>query len=72
MRAADRPTRFPFEEALGLGITCLRLSPEAFWSLSPREFFGALRMLLGETGRVETPVRASLEALMKRYPDHPF
>lgn len=69
MSAAGRPTRFPFEEALGLGIACLRLSPDAFWRLSPREFFRAIRTLLGEAGQVETPARASLEALMARFPD---
>ncbi|MCA0405276.1 MAG: phage tail assembly chaperone [Proteobacteria bacterium] len=69
MKAAGGPERFPFEEALGLGIALLRLTPDAFWALSPREFFCALRALLGEGGHTPAPERSTLEAMMARFPD---
>ncbi len=49
----------------------MRLSPESFWSMSPREFSAALR---GAFGLSETPDpmrRADLDALLSRFPDSP-
>lgn len=57
---------------MGLGYALLRLSPDAFWALSPGEFFHALSALLGEGAFIDAPARGSLEALMARYPDTPF
>lgn len=49
----------------GLGI--LRLSPAAFWRMSPRELASALAPF---AGRAKAPIeRASLDALMQRFPD---
>lgn len=56
---------------MGLGFSLLRLSPDALWSLSPREFFAALKAMRGETGFIAPPARATLDALMARYPDTP-
>ena len=30
-------TPFPWDEAIGLGLGVLRLSPDAFWRMTPRE-----------------------------------
>jgi uncharacterized phage protein (TIGR02216 family) len=50
-----------------LGFGVLRLSPDAFWSMTPRELAAAADPL-GEG--VAAPMgRAELEALRARYPD---
>jgi uncharacterized phage protein (TIGR02216 family) len=53
--------------AAGLGL--LRLSPAVFWSMTPRELAAALRGLLGPAHLDPALSRASLSALMRRYPD---
>ncbi len=50
--------------ALGLGF--LRLSPSAFWSMTPRELERALSLFAGEDGSFG---RNELGALMRRFPD---
>ena len=58
---------FPWDRAMAIGLGVLRLSPDAFWRMTPREFAAALRGLYGEpTARID---RASLEALAARFPD---
>ncbi|WP_254796944.1 rcc01693 family protein [Sulfitobacter albidus] len=47
------------------GLHGLRLSPEAFWSLTPAE----LQMMLGATAGAKPLLRDGLEALMAAYPD---
>jgi uncharacterized phage protein (TIGR02216 family) len=51
--------------AAGLGL--LRLSPQAFWAMSPRELERALSVLAPR--RAEPPARKILDALMNTYPD---
>ena len=58
---------WPRLTALGLGV--LRLSPESFWSLSPREFAAALRGAFGLTETPDPMSRADLESLLSRHPD---
>lgn len=68
-RGDERPTSapFPWARALAIGLGVLRLSPEAFWRMTPREFAAALRGLYGEPA---TPIdRAALDALLARFPD---
>ena len=49
---------------MGLGLGVLRLAPDAFWSMTPRELTAALR------GARERPMEATdLDALIARYPD---
>ena len=49
---------------MGLGLGVLRLAPDAFWSMTPRELAAALR------GAREAPMQAAdLDALLTRYPD---
>jgi len=48
----------------GLGL--LRLSPQAFWSMTPRE----LNAALGPSAPAfDAPSRRSLETLMRAFPD---
>lgn len=50
----------------GLGV--LRLSPSAFWAMTPKELAAALNMV---GGWAHGPLsRAALSALVARYPDH--
>lgn len=50
---------------IALGLGQLRLPPETFWSLTPRE----LRAMLGPP--TEPMTRAALDALAARFPDDP-
>lgn len=58
-------TAFPWAEAMAFGLGRLRLSPDAFWALTPREFAA----LAGKAGRGQPPGRADLEAMLRRFPD---
>ncbi|MEM6940560.1 MAG: rcc01693 family protein [Pseudomonadota bacterium] len=48
-----------------LGLHQLRLSPQAFWSLTPVE----LQMMLGVAGANSPMLKDGLAALMAAYPD---
>ena len=52
---------------MGFGLGVLRLSSEAFWTLSPRELHAAARGLYGEGSA--SADRAALEAMMAAFPD---
>jgi uncharacterized phage protein (TIGR02216 family) len=58
---------FPWSQALAIGLGVLRLSPEQFWRMTPREFAAALRGLYGDPAPPFD--RAVLDALVKRFPD---
>jgi uncharacterized phage protein (TIGR02216 family) len=59
--------RFPWREAIGFGLGRLRLPPEAFWAMTPRELALAVEGMSGRTGG---PLdRGALNQLMTRYPD---
>lgn len=51
--------------ATGFGL--LRLSPQAFWAMTPRELERAMSVL--GTARTGAPGKAQLMELMKRFPD---
>lgn len=57
---------FPWDAALAFGLGRLRLSPDAFWSMTPRELAAAAGLLLPGRGELQ---RADLEALMRAFPD---
>ncbi|MFV0801017.1 phage tail assembly chaperone [Brucella sp. MAB-22] len=60
------PGPFPWDEAMRAGFGLLRLSPQAFWSMTPRE----LNAALGSAAPVfDAPSRQSLETLMRAFPD---
>ena len=51
---------------MGFAFGVLRLSPEQFWRMTPRELAYAIEAV---TGRAAPLNRAGFEQLMKRYPD---
>ena len=57
---------FPWEQAIGFGLGVLRLSPQQFWSMTPRELGHAIEAV---AGRVAAPNRNTLAQLMRKYPD---
>lgn len=60
---------FPWEAAIGFGLGVLKLSPDAFWRMTPRELALAVRAIRRPQ---EQPIqRAALDALAARFPDIP-
>lgn len=60
------PPPFPWREAMRVGFGVLRLTPAAFWAMTPRELAAAVAAL-SPGGR---PLdRDGFAALMRRYPD---
>jgi uncharacterized phage protein (TIGR02216 family) len=59
-------TPFPWKQAIGFGLGVLRLPPEQFWRMTPRELAYAIEAV---TGRATPLDRTTLSQLMKRYPD---
>ncbi len=58
---------FPWKQAIGFGLGVLRLSPEAFWQMTPRELACAIEAV---SGPMSQPLdRAALAGLMTRFPD---
>lgn len=56
---------FDWPALMAAGLQGLRLTPDAFWSLTPAE----LRTMLGQTGGIPPLSRTGLEALIAAYPD---
>jgi uncharacterized phage protein (TIGR02216 family) len=61
------PTPFDWRAAIGFGLGVLRLSPEAFWRMTPRELALAIEAVTGR--RAATIERSTLIDLMRRFPD---
>lgn len=60
---------FPWTEAMGFGFGVLRLAPEAFWRMTPRELAQAIHAVRGPSA---APIaRTDLENLLARFPDAP-
>jgi uncharacterized phage protein (TIGR02216 family) len=57
---------FPWKQAIGFGLGTLRLSPDQFWRMTPRELAYAVEVASGKASPLD---RLSLAQLMKRYPD---
>ena len=51
---------------MGFGLGVLRLSPEHFWRMTPRELACVIEALGGQSAPLD---RAGFVQLMKRYPD---
>lgn len=61
------PPPFPWIDAIGFGLGVLRLTPEAFWRMTPRELAFAIR---GARGGAPEPLgRDDFDALMRTFPD---
>lgn len=64
---APFPPPFPWVEAMQFGFGVLRLSPDAFWRMTPRELAHAIAAVRGP---VSMPLdRDALNELMKQFPD---
>lgn len=61
-------TGFPWGEAMAFGLGRLRLAPDAFWAMTPRELAAAHKGLCGRA-HSGAPDRAGLDALMRSFPD---
>ena len=59
---------FPWREAMTFGFGVLRLPPQHFWGLTPRELATAFEAVSGRA-RVTAPDRDALTAMMERHPD---
>lgn len=59
-------TPFPWKQAIGFGLGVLRLSPDQFWRMTPRELACAIETVAGPTVPFN---RSKLNDLIKRYPD---
>jgi uncharacterized phage protein (TIGR02216 family) len=58
---------FPWKQVIGFGLGVLRLSPDAFWRMTPRELSCAIAAVTGVTGG---PIeRADVEGMMRLFPD---
>ena len=61
------PSPFPWGRVMQFAFGTLRLSPEAFWSMTMREMNCAMRQNFGdETSLIS---RANMENLMQKHPD---
>ena len=59
--------RFPWRQAMAVGLGVLRLPPEAFWRMTPRELAAVID---GAGGRTLVSLdRADFAALQARFPD---
>ena len=61
-----RPVPFAWKQVIGFGLGVLRLSPDAFWRMTPRELSCAIEAV---TGRAVPIARAEFESLMRLVPD---
>lgn len=59
-------TPFPWREAIGFGLGVLKLPPEQFWRMTPRELAYAIEAVTRRRAPLD---RDGFTALMKRYPD---
>jgi uncharacterized phage protein (TIGR02216 family) len=66
VKASD-PAPFPWEEAMAFGLGRLRLSPQSFWAMTPRELAAAMRVWRREETR--SIEHDALERLMRAFPD---
>ena len=61
-------TPFPWKQAMGFGFGVLRLPPESFWRMTPRELACAIEAF---TGRGAPLDRGTLADMMRSFPDEP-
>jgi uncharacterized phage protein (TIGR02216 family) len=59
-------TPFPWAQAIGFGLGILKLPPEQFWRMTPRELAYAIQAVSGRGAPLD---RAAFGDLMKRFPD---
>ena len=57
---------FPWNDAIGFGLGVLKLSPEQFWRMTPRELAFAIEAVCGRASPLD---RKAFDQLMASYPD---
>jgi uncharacterized phage protein (TIGR02216 family) len=58
---------FPWDAAMQFGFGVLRLAPDAFWKMTPRELAQAI---IAVRGPMLSPIeRRDFDALMQAFPD---
>lgn len=57
---------FPWDDVMAFGLGRLKLSPRAFWAMTPRELAAAMSVF---SAPVSAPERSALAELMNRFPD---
>jgi uncharacterized phage protein (TIGR02216 family) len=57
---------FPWDDAIGFGLGVLKLPPDQFWRMTPRELALAAKALNPRGGALG---RADLTQLMQKFPD---
>jgi uncharacterized phage protein (TIGR02216 family) len=63
-------TPFAWRAAIGFGLGILRLSPDDFWRMTPRELSCAIAALAPAAPAAPAPLeRAAFEAMMRTFPD---
>lgn len=60
-------SRFPWEEAMSLGLGTLRMPPEIFWRMTLPELAAAARAMRPDVQKAMG--REEFDGLMIRYPD---
>jgi uncharacterized phage protein (TIGR02216 family) len=60
---------FPWQQAMGFGFGVLRLAPDAFWRMTPRELAQAVQAIRGPA--TAPLARGELDELLARFPDTP-
>lgn len=67
MISATKEARFPWDDAMTLGLGTLRLAPETFWRMTLPELAAAARAVRPER---QVPMRrGELASMMARFPD---
>jgi uncharacterized phage protein (TIGR02216 family) len=61
--------RFPWGALMRAGMGRLRIAPDQFWRMTPKELAAALDGAAGRAGAAHPMGRAAFEALMARFPD---
>ncbi|HMM15370.1 MAG TPA: phage tail assembly chaperone [Parvibaculum sp.] len=61
--------KFPWEQAMEIGLGRLRLAPQDFWRMTLAELAAAARGVGLAHARVSAIRRTDLEALTRRFPD---
>ncbi len=68
MTVCPSSSGFPWQRAMQIGLGELRLPPQHFWSMTPKELAAAAARLSAAPG--SPPERETLNKLMQLHPDY--
>ncbi len=66
---AEENSIFPWDEWMAFGFGVLRLSPDSFWHMTPKELKAAIKGFYGPVHSFEALPRTRLKSLIKQFPD---